>query len=254
MTQDDDSGVPASVATAWGLRPQARKGPRPGLTLARIVEAGIAVALADGLDAVSMARVATELGSSPMSLYRYVASKDELVALMVDAAYGTPPAPDPSEEWRAGLTRWAWGSLAAMRAHAWALRVPISGPPLAPNQVAWLEDGLRALRDTRLAEAEKASVVLLLSGYVRNSATVMAEVFAAFQGGGGTPDEAMSSYAALLRRLTDAERFPAVTALLAAGTFDRADDPDDEFRFGLDRVLDGIEALVQRRAAEPAAP
>lgn len=247
--EDSGSGLPASIETAWGLRPQSRKGPKRGLSLERIVEAGIAVASADGLEAVSMGRVATELGSSAMSLYRYVAAKDELIALMVDAAYGTPPPAQPGEDWRAGLTRWAWGNLRAMREQPWALDVPISGPPLAPNAVAWFEDGLYALRETALGEGEKASVVLLLSGYVRNNATVMAEVFAAFSGGAATPDEAMSSWSRTLARLTDASRFPALTALLETGVLDVADDPDDEFTFGLDRVLDGVAVLVRERAA-----
>ena len=183
-----------------------------------------------------------------MALYRYVASKDELVALMVDAALGAPPAAEPGEDWRAGLSRWAWGCHDALRRHPWALRVPISGPPVTPNQVAWLEDGLRALGATGLSEAEKASVVLLLSGYVRNEALLTADVTAGVIATGATPDEAMFGYARLMARLTDPDRFPALNAVLAAGVFDVADDPDDEFVFGLERILDGIEALIRARA------
>ena len=85
-----------------------------------------------------------------MSLYRYVAAKDELLALMVDAALGAPGAPpDADEDWRAGLARWAWTYHDALRRHPWVLRVPISGPPVTPNQVAWLEDGLALARPAR---------------------------------------------------------------------------------------------------------
>ena len=124
--------------------------------------------------------------------------------------------------------------------------VPISGPAITPNQTAWLEDGLRSLRDTGLAEGEKLSVMLLLSGYVRNEATLMADIGAGAAAAG--TEEVMPAWAGQLRTLTDAERFPALHAALAAEAFTRDDDPDDEFRFGLERLLDGVDALVRRRA------
>jgi AcrR family transcriptional regulator len=237
--------LPASVETAWGLRERPNRGPKPGLTLDRIVDAAIQVAVAEGLPAVSMARVAKELDTSTMSLYRYVAAKNELLALMVDGALGRPPAmDDPKETWRAGLSRWAWGCHERLRAHPWALGVPISGPPTTPNQVAWLEDGLRALRDTRLREVEKASVVLLLSGYVRSEATLTADLVAT----NPTLEAVMAGYPSTLRKLTDPDRFPALHAVLDAGVFDVADDPDVEFSFGLERILDGVDTLVRARA------
>jgi AcrR family transcriptional regulator len=219
------------------------------LSLERIVDAAIRLAASEGLAAVSMSRVAAQLGASTMALYRYVAAKDELLLLMVDGALGLPvPASDPNEDWRAGLTRWAWGYHDRLRRHPWAVRVPISGPPTTPNQVAWLEDGLRSLRHTGLTEAEKASAVLLLSNYVRSEATLNVDITAGFLASERTQDEAMSGYADLLRRLTDPDRFPALHAVLTAGVFDVADEPDVEFRFGLERILDGIEALVQERS------
>src|SRR3979490_2569423 len=80
--------LPASIEAAWGLRDRTHKGPKPGLSLGRIVEAGVKVAESEGLAAVSMSRIAAQLGSAPMSLYRYVSAKDELLALMVDSVYG----------------------------------------------------------------------------------------------------------------------------------------------------------------------
>jgi AcrR family transcriptional regulator len=245
MERQPNTGLPLSVETAWGLRERPSRGPKPGLSLDRIVDAAIQVAVAEGLAAVSMARVAKELDTSTMSLYRYVAAKDELLALMVDRALGQPPAADdPKETWRAGLSRWTWGYHARLREHAWALGVPISGPPTTPNQVAWLEDGLRSLRDTRLPEHQKASVVLLLSGYVRSEATLTADLVA----NNPTLEAVMAGYPATLRALTDPQRFPALHAVLDAGVFDAADDPDEEFSFGLERILDGINTLIRARA------
>src|SRR6516225_4610088 len=106
--------VPDAVAAAWGVRDRTRrKGPKPALTLSRIVRSAIRMADADGLEAISMARVAAKAGTAPMSLYRHVSGKEQLLELMGDAAWGAPPPPPapptaPGESWREGPSRWAW--------------------------------------------------------------------------------------------------------------------------------------------------
>lgn len=241
--------VPASIAAAWGLRERPTKGPKRGLSLDRIVQAAIDVASAEGLPALSMSRIATELGASTMALYRYVASKDELLALMVDAAIGPPPEAQPEQGWREGLSRWAWAERAAYQRHPWALRVPINGPPALPNQITWLEEGLTCMRGTGLAEHEKISVILLLSGYVRNEAATTMDIQAAADAAKSTVDEAMSFYGQMLKKLIHPKQFPALSALIAEGVLDKADHPDDEFIFGLERILDGVGLLITQRAA-----
>src|SRR3954470_11732754 len=122
-----DAALPASIAAAWGLRERPARGPKPGLSLERIVAAAVAVARAEGVEAVSMSRVARELGSSPMSLYRYVGAKHELRPLMGDPALGgAPAAPQRGPGWRAGIERWAGTFHDPLRRHPWVLRVPIS--------------------------------------------------------------------------------------------------------------------------------
>jgi AcrR family transcriptional regulator len=241
MTQESQD-LPASLAHAWGLSERPRRGPRPALSLEAIVEGAVRVAESEGIGAVSMARVAKEVGASTMGLYRYVAAKDELWALMVDFLGGPPPRPDDSETWREGLTRWAKGYMSVLRRHPWVVRIPISTPPITPNQVLWLEDGLQSFRATRLPEEEKLSSLLLVSGFVRNDATLMLDI------GSAHPDaEVMPSYGRLLRRLTTADTHPAIHAALASGAFEMDDDIDTEFLFGLERVLDGIGLLIERR-------
>ena len=240
-----EAELPATVAAAWGVRERSQKGPKPALSLARIVDAGVRVADSEGLDAVSMGRVAASLGTAPMSLYRHVSSKEELIKLMVDTAWGDSPGPLlPGEDWRAGLSRWAWGFRAALQRHPWAAHLPISGLPIMPREIAWFEDALACLAGTGLTEARKASVIMLLSGYVRNLAATEADITAVVAASGLGVDEWMASYPRMLGQLADPRRFPALTAFIAAGVFETADSPDDEFIFGLGRILDGVGVLI----------
>ncbi|MEO5822983.1 MAG: TetR/AcrR family transcriptional regulator [Vicinamibacteraceae bacterium] len=245
--------VPASVAVAWGLKSAAPRPRKHGLSLQKIVEAGILVASSDGLTAVSMSRVAAELGAATMSLYRHLSAKDELLAHMVDATLADAPPPGgPDDTWRSGLAYWAAAHLAVLRRHPWVVRVPIGGPPLMPNQVLWFERGIACLRDTGLTEAEKPSVLLLVNGFVRNQATLEADLLMAARTSGVAPEHVGVGYSELLARVTDAQQFPAIHALLAARVFLGEGAIADDFRFGLDRILDGIEVLVRERAADPA--
>jgi len=240
--------LPASIEAAWGIRDRPHKGPKPGLSLRRVVEAAVRVAVSEGLDAVSMSRVAAELGASTMSLYRYVGAKDELLDLMADEAYGPPPPPPaPGQGWRTGLSQWAWGLHAAYQRNPWTLQIPIRGLPVTPNQVAWFENGLASMAATALSEDEKSSAVLLVNTYTRSEATISVTIGAAIQASGSPPEQWMGYYGRLLTSLTDPHRFPAISRVVGAGIFDRADPPDKEFTFGLDRILDGIEMLVRAR-------
>src|SRR5437879_4824607 len=123
---DEQSGLASDLALLWGLREPSRRGPKPGLPLEDISPEGVDGAEAEGIDAVSMARVAAHLGNSTMALYRHVKSKRELLLLMSDAALEYPPEFPGDGDWRAGMTFWAHGVLASVRAHPWFLRIPIS--------------------------------------------------------------------------------------------------------------------------------
>jgi len=241
--------LPPGLEAAWGLRGEPSRGPRPELNLRRIVDAGVALADARGIDAVSMSRVAAALGAATMALYRHVRTKEELLLLMVDAAIGEPPAVRrPDEAWRAALQRWALGQLAALRRRPWIVRVPIGGPPIAPNQVAWFDRGLGCMKGTRRSEIEKLAALQLVDGVVRHQATLEADLRLAAEAPQSLVAQGIRAYGRSLAGLIDADRFPALTALVAAGVFDTGDDsPDSEFEFGLERVLDGIEAFVRER-------
>ncbi|ATL28789.1 TetR/AcrR family transcriptional regulator [Streptomyces formicae] len=241
------TGLPASLEMAWGLRERPAKGPRPGLTLDRIVATGVAVAAAEGIGAVSMGRVAKELGVSTMSLYRYVSAKDELYVLMQDAATGEPPRrPDGVVGWRAGLEWWAREQRRVFQRNLWLVRMPVSSPPAAPHGLEWMERGLAAMAGTELDGGQRISVLMLVGGYVRSEVSLMADLDAAMRAEGLSPQEVMRRYARTVDALTSAapERFPALRGVLEEGVLEGADAEDAEFEFGLARVLDGVAVLV----------
>ncbi|MFD9720618.1 TetR/AcrR family transcriptional regulator [Streptomyces sp. NPDC059076] len=250
---DSDTGLPASLAAAWGLRERPTKGPRPGLTIERIVDAAVALAVREGLAAVSMGRVAKELGVATMSLYRYVAAKDELYVLMLDAAVGPPGPPPPADAgWREALTTWAEAYRQALHRNRWSLRIPVSGPPVTPHSFAWWERGLTALEATELDEGEKLAMIVVITGFVRNEVQMMTEIEEAVAASGASPEDAMRRHERVLRQLADPARYPALARLLDTGALTGASDPDEDFAFGLDTVLDGVAVLVARKEQDRA--
>jgi AcrR family transcriptional regulator len=247
----DEGAFPAAIQAAWGLRPRPQKGPRRGLTLDGIVAAAVRVADAKGIDAVSMSRVAKDLGVSTMALYRYVGTKSELVTLLVDAALGTPPQLPEGVGWRRGLELWAAALREALLAHPWSLRlVTAFGPPATPHQLAWLDRSLALLDGTGLTEDEKVATSLMVSGLVRSQVTV--EVSLREEPASG---RRWAAYEPFLRRVTDDGRLPALRTAIEAGVFavpgnEEPAEADDAFAYGLQRALDGVEAYLSGRGDE----
>jgi AcrR family transcriptional regulator len=247
---DDTTQLPPGLDLLWGRRERGKRGPKPGLSIEAIVEAAIGIADADGLAAVSMARVAKELGFTTMSLYRYVASKDELLQLMWNAsAQGAEGLALEGEGWRERLRHWALVQREMIDRHAWITEMPMATPPLAPNSLTFVERGLEALDDTGLADADKLRVIGLISSYTLSESRMAHEAArAAASAGDDTPSWTFES---LLRELVDPETYPRLSRIATAAP-DAAASPADEetaeFTFGLDRILDGIDVLVKTRS------
>ena len=220
----------------WGEQERPSRGPKPGLSLDGIVRAAIAIADAEGLDAVSMQRVAGEFGFTTMSLYRYVPGKAELIDLMIDTAAGPPP--DLSAipgGWRPKLAEWARQTWVFFDRHRWFLPAAM-GRIMGPNQLGWLEAAVAALSGNGLVGQELLEAVLVVNGHVRSMAPfVAAPETAAWEAG----------IAELLA--AHRERFPALFAAIGDGAFAPPEDGDG-LDFGLQRVLDGIEVLIERKA------
>ncbi|TDW69566.1 TetR/AcrR family transcriptional regulator [Kribbella pratensis] len=153
------------------LRPErAARGPRPAHSRDEIAAAAVRVADAEGLAAVSMRRVATELGTGTTSLYRYVDGKDELFDLMVDRAMGDGRPPVPTGNWRVDLAAVAHAQRAIMLRHPWLVRLPATRPVLGPNTLAWLEATYAAVDVPGLDADEVLAQAATLLTFVRGHA------------------------------------------------------------------------------------
>jgi AcrR family transcriptional regulator len=232
------TGVPAYVDLAWHGDDGRRPGPRRSLHLRAIATAGVELADQGGLGRVSMRTVGARVGMTSMGLYRYVQAKDELLALMIDEAIGPPDFPAYGQaRWRDRLSAWAYAARSRFEAHPWVLSLSLPDPPALPNQIQWTERGLEALHPTRLAETEKLSALLLVNVYVRGQTQLATGLARGVRPG----DHPGAQYAQLLLRLADPERFPRLTAAMTQHEgAPPADFTDDQFRFGLSTVLDGI--------------
>ncbi len=143
---------------------------------------------------------------------------------------------------------WAYAQRAVLMANSWILRIPITAPPVTPNQLAWMDRGLGAMAGTGLAEGEKLSTIILIGGLVRNEATMAADMIDAIVKSGVTPEQALAQYVRTLRLLAGPDSHPAVTRLLESDAFSGSGEPDFQFRFALDRLLDGLAALIDERS------
>ncbi|NUP45861.1 MAG: TetR family transcriptional regulator, partial [Catenulispora sp.] len=176
-TKEKERDLRVSVALLWGEQEAPTRGPKPSLSPARIAEAAVAIADADGLDAVSMNRLAGEFGVSAMALYRYVPGKAEIVELMVEAVLAERPEiggdgdGDGDGDWRRGVEAWARASWAVYQAHPWLLAATaMRRQVMGPNQLGWLDAALTALEPARLSAAQRHRVFVLVVGLVRSVA------------------------------------------------------------------------------------
>lgn len=226
-----------------------RRGRRPGLSVAQVVEAGIALADGEGLEAVSMRRVAQELGVVPMTLYTYVPDKATLLELMLDRVYlGMSRVERPDEPWRDRLAAIAEENRRLYAEHPWAAEMPAGRPPLGPGLMAKYEHELRAFDGCGLDDVTTDAALTFLIGFVQSSARA-ATVAAAQQ---GTDAEWWEVNRPRLEVVLDERAFPTAARVgAAAGAAQGAAiNPDHAYAFGLERVLDGLGVLIATQRAD----
>lgn len=240
-------GVGTVVAESRAPRPRASARTRDAeaaLSRERIVAAAIAVADKEGLDALSMRRVAVDLDVAPMSLYRHVRDKDDLLLGMMDAAFGEWQLLEPrsGDGWREVLTDAARELWRVFRRHLWlAPAYSLTRPSLAPSGLAYTEQVLVTLLDRGLKPATAFSMHLILFNYIRGFATSLEMEAAAEADTGVTADEWMDVQKPALEALLADRDLPAFRTVLDSfepGGYDM--DVNELFEAGLSYLLNGF--------------
>ncbi|MVO86132.1 TetR family transcriptional regulator [Streptomyces sp. p1417] len=247
-TETSGSGdVTRSLELLWGSGERPTRGPKPALTLERITEAAVRLADAEGIAAVSMRRLSTELGAGTMSLYRYVPGKAELLDLMLNHVQ----APTDDEEsfrggWRAAVEAYGRETLQQYRDHPWLLQVNQTRPVLGPSALGGLEKLLTYIKPMGLRDPELISVLVMVEGYVSGVARTQVQAAQAAKESQLSDEAFWKAQIPVLERAMESGRYP-----LIAGLSDDAFGMDfDHFEFGLQRILDGLDVLVAERGRD----
>jgi len=255
MSSDPDDRRPGRRPIWARPEPGAR---RPRHTREQIAATALAIADSEGIEAVSMRRVAAELGAGTMTLYHYVASKNELVALMEDAVMGELLVPEGElpGDWREALTAIARRTRATFIRHPWAVS-GMHGTGMSPHALRHFEQSLAAVAGTGLDAAARLDVVATVDDYV--SGFVLKSDLE--PGVESIPPEVAPAVAEYFEAQLSTGEYPHVEALLGEG--DRwaalvrllltAAGDQDRFERGLARLLDGVELDIERRHARGAA-
>lgn len=245
--QDEVSRV---VAMAWGVAAAPQRGPKRELTHERIVDTAIEIADEEGLQAVTMQRVAQAFGYTTMALYRYVSNKDDLHRLMLDAAFTRNPAPSFGQGWQTDVIAWMQWIGHSYREHPWAVEVPSNMESLLmPGQMTVADAALRAMSDLPATDGERLGLLITLSTLQRGIAGIEQEM----QFGEASISQATRE---MIREVATPQLLPALYRLVQSGAYfgdlpegDAA--PESEFAIGIRALLAGIEAEIGSREAPP---
>jgi len=273
-TATGSGDIARSLELLWGAGERPSRGPKPGLTLDRIVTAAVAVADAEGLPAVSMRRLSTELGTGTMSLYRYVPGKAELLDLMLDRVLGEPLSAEPDrpagaadddvqdtatgtpvgapsvpDDWRVAINAMAHTYLDNLRRHPWLLKINQARTVLGPSALRGLELALAALRSMGLRDPELIGVIITVNSFVEGLARTQGDAAEAVAQTGLSDEQFWESQRPYLERAMLSGAYP----MMAGMSEDTFSADFDHFAFGLQRLIAGFEALVQERTADRAA-
>ncbi|MBX9387753.1 TetR/AcrR family transcriptional regulator C-terminal domain-containing protein [Streptomonospora nanhaiensis] len=238
----------APQGPAAPVRPGERR--RPGaagtrLTRTAIVRTAVGIADTEGLDGVSMRRVAAELGAAPMALYRHVPAKEDLLRLMVEAVFAEHPPPEPAPEgMREALAAGARVQWRLCRRHPWVVPLmSIARPVLTPSSVDHTEWAVRVLKGHGVGAPEALNAVVALTGYVLGMAAQVSDDTEAAHETGLRHAQWWAAREPELSRLEATGRYPHLFAYTAGPP-----DFDETFEFGLEGFLAGLEARLRTAA------
>jgi AcrR family transcriptional regulator len=237
--------VDVSLALLWGLREQPTRGRKPSISVDDIVAKAVEIADSEGLEAVSMRRISTDLGVGTMSLYRHVPGKSELLDLMIDHVQGLANRPPHAGDgWRQQVENCGRGVYRLYLDHPWLLQVDLSRPLLGPNSLAGLENFLGALSEVPLDPREKMMLVVSVDALVSGLARLEVQQSRAEERTGITDDEFWAAQTPVLTSVLESGRYPIMGALPTeafGGTW------AEQLDFALTALLDGYEQQIAAR-------
>jgi AcrR family transcriptional regulator len=223
------------MSLVWSRDPYSPK--RQAISAQSLVAAAVVIADTEGLEALSMRRVAAELGSGTTSVYRYVKNRDELLDLMVDAVRGEDSPRLPSGDWRSDLARIAYGQRELMLRHPWLGALLATRPALGPHSLRHMDHALAAAESLTADPTRAANVIGLIGDYVLGAVSRELAELETRRRTGQSEDEWRASVAPYIREVVESGAYPHFARRVV-----EARDPSftEQFTFGLERILDGI--------------
>jgi AcrR family transcriptional regulator len=220
---------------------------RTPLSRKRVLDGAVAVADAGGLAALTIRSLAQELGVKPMSVYHYVANKDEILDGIVDLVFGEIDLPSPGGDWRAEMTRQAVSARQVLRQHPWA--IPLMQSRTAPGAatLTHLNANIATLRAAGFSVEMTAHAYALIDSYIYGFA--LSEASLPING-----PETVTEVADSMMHLFDAEAYPHLVEFATEHVLKPGYDFGLEFEFGLDLILDGLSRTLVYDTADRSTP
>jgi AcrR family transcriptional regulator len=217
---------------------------REPLTRERVIEAALRVMDEEGLEAVSMRRVAREVGVEAMSLYHHVEDKEDLLDGVCESVMAEFVFPAPSQDWRENCRRGAraWRQLLRRHPNVMRLFAEQRGPIRTVESIRPTEFALRILRSSGLSDRDTAQAFHAFGGYIQGF--VMMELGSI---AGGSDEEHLKAHAELVAALPG--EFPTLETV---GPYFAECEPDEQFEFGLDLLIRGLESKIGSGQEPPA--
>ena len=236
--------------------PQGSRGPKQRVSVDEVVRAAVEVADEEGLPAFSMRKVADRLGLKLMSIYTYVPGRTELIGLMIDEVAGELPLPPHEGSLRQRLTGVARQIWDEYHRHPWLLQVENSRPWIGPHVSDRYEWQLAAIEGAGFTDLEMDQVITLVCNFTAGSARSSIDTRRTAERSGISDAEWWAVNAPVLERLMPGDAYPISGRVgqVAGQEYNAVGDPERSFRFGLDRILDGIECLLDRQPSTSPAP
>jgi AcrR family transcriptional regulator len=255
MDTGDDPAL--TVAMLWGTRQLPRRGPKHTLTTAQVIRAAVKLADRDqDLQALSMRRVAESLSVGTMSLYTYVPSRQVLLQAMLDTVYSEVVERLDAggvSSWQEGLRTVAQVNWDLYMRHPWALQIFTGRPPLGPHAIAKYDHELRMINGIGLTDVEMDAVITLVHTHVEGVARRRIDAHRVIRRTGTSDAQWWQRVQPALAEVFDPSQFPVAARVgeAAGQAHQAAHSPEHAFAFGLDRLIQGVESLIETKATSP---